>query len=134
MQLILHMSAVKTGLGYLAIALPAVLASGAAQALVTRLHVKPIPRESAWVCSPADGLADPDLDERVVLERPLHPVLADRRRPRLPLRPDRDSRRSAASNKQEAGLASGLINTSQQIAARSAWRSSPLSRARARTT
>jgi EmrB/QacA subfamily drug resistance transporter len=42
MQQVLGFSALKTGLGYLAVALTAVAASGAAQALVTRLGVKPV--------------------------------------------------------------------------------------------
>ena len=42
MQQVLGFSALKTGVGYLAVALTAVLASGVAQALVTRVGVKPI--------------------------------------------------------------------------------------------
>jgi EmrB/QacA subfamily drug resistance transporter len=42
MQQVLGFSALKTGVGYLAVALTAVAASGAAQALVTRLGVKPV--------------------------------------------------------------------------------------------
>jgi EmrB/QacA subfamily drug resistance transporter len=42
MQQVLGFSALKTGVGYLAVALTAVVASGIAQALVTRLSVKPV--------------------------------------------------------------------------------------------
>jgi EmrB/QacA subfamily drug resistance transporter len=42
MQQVLGFSALKTGIGYLAVALTAVVASGIAQALVTRLGVKPV--------------------------------------------------------------------------------------------
>jgi EmrB/QacA subfamily drug resistance transporter len=42
MQQVLGYSALKTGVGYLAVALTAVAASGVAQALVTRLGVKPV--------------------------------------------------------------------------------------------
>ncbi len=42
MQQVLGLDAVHTGLGYLAIALTAVVASGVSQALVTRLGVKPV--------------------------------------------------------------------------------------------
>src|SRR5439155_8759373 len=42
MQDVLGFSAVKTGVGYLAVALTAVVASGVAQALVTRAGVKPV--------------------------------------------------------------------------------------------
>ena len=42
MQQVLGFSALETGVGYLAVALTAVVASGVAQALVTRMGVKPI--------------------------------------------------------------------------------------------
>lgn len=42
MQQVLGFSALKTGVGYLAVALTAVVSSGVAQALVTRLGVKPV--------------------------------------------------------------------------------------------
>jgi EmrB/QacA subfamily drug resistance transporter len=42
MQQVLGFSALKTGVGYLAVALTAVVASGVAQALVTRLGVRPV--------------------------------------------------------------------------------------------
>jgi len=42
MQEVLGFSAIKTGVGYLAVALTAVAASGVAQALVTRAGVKPV--------------------------------------------------------------------------------------------
>jgi EmrB/QacA subfamily drug resistance transporter len=42
MQEVLGFSAIKTGVGYLAVALTAVVTSGIAQALVTRLGVKPV--------------------------------------------------------------------------------------------
>jgi MFS family permease len=41
MQLVLGFSPIKTGVGYLAVALTAVVSSGVAQALVTRVGVKP---------------------------------------------------------------------------------------------
>ena len=42
MQIVLGFSALETGLGYLAVALTAVVASGVAQALTTRAGVKPV--------------------------------------------------------------------------------------------
>jgi MFS family permease len=42
MQIVLGFSALETGLGYLAVALTAVVASGAAQALTTRVGVTPV--------------------------------------------------------------------------------------------
>src|SRR5262249_35873351 len=114
MQLILHLSAVKTGLGYLAIALPAVLASGAAQALVTRLQVRPIlslglallaggliwltqisPTGSYW-----SDLFFPFLLLGVGIGFSFVPI---------------SIAALGGIEPQEAGLASGLINTSQQI-------------------
>ena len=41
MQQVIGFSALETGFGYLAVALTAVVASGAAQALVTKIGVKP---------------------------------------------------------------------------------------------
>ena len=52
MQQVLGFSALKTGVGYLAVALTAVVASGVAQALVTRVGVKPV-LASACSCSAA---------------------------------------------------------------------------------
>ena len=42
MQQVLGFSALETGVGYLAVALTAVVASGVAQALVTKIGVKPV--------------------------------------------------------------------------------------------
>jgi EmrB/QacA subfamily drug resistance transporter len=114
MQLILHLSAVKTGLGYLAIALPAVAASGAAQALVTRLHVKPIlsiglgllAGGMVWLTQiSTDGsywsdLFIPFLLIGVGIGFSFVPI---------------SIAALGGIEQQEAGLASGLINTSQQI-------------------
>ena len=115
MQQVLGFSALKTGVGYLAVALTAIVASGVAQALVTRIGVKPVPG----------------------LRHGVHPRAACSTSPR-----SRSTARTSPTSSpgfllvgvglgfafvpvsiaalagvppREAGLASGLINTSQQI-------------------
>lgn len=114
MQQVLGFSALETGLGYLAVALTAVVASGVAQALVTRAGVKPILTIGMvanlagllWFTQiPVDGtyianLFGPFLLIGVGLGFSFVPV---------------SIAALAGVPPQEAGLASGLINTSQQI-------------------
>lgn len=114
MQQVLGFSALKTGVGYLAVALTAVVASGVAQALVTRMGVKPILAVGMaanlagliWFSQiPVDGsymtnLFGPFLLIGVGLGFSFVPV---------------SIAALAGVPAQEAGLASGLINTSQQI-------------------
>jgi EmrB/QacA subfamily drug resistance transporter len=114
MQQVLGFSALKTGVGYLAVALTAIVASGAAQALVTRVGVRPILALGMGLIgggliyftqiSP-DGSYVSDLLPGFLLVGvglgfAFVPVSI-----------------AALSGipPQEAGLASGLINTSQQI-------------------
>ena len=114
MQEILGFSALKTGLGYLAVALTAILASGVAQALTTRISVKPvlavglaliggglilftqIPVDGSYVANLLPGF----LLVGVGLGFSFVPV---------------SIAALSGIQPQEAGLASGLINTSQQI-------------------
>ena len=114
MQQVLGFSALESGLGYLAVALTAVAASGAAQALVTRVGVKPILAGGLsailagliWFTQiPVDGsylanLFGPFLLIGVGLGFSFVPV---------------SIAALAGVPPREAGLASGLINTSQQI-------------------
>jgi EmrB/QacA subfamily drug resistance transporter len=114
MQQVLGFSALETGVGYLAVALTAVLASGVAQALVTRVGVKPILAIGLgailagliWFTQiSVDGtylanLFGPFLLIGVGLGFSFVPV---------------SIAALAGVPPQEAGLASGLINTSQQI-------------------
>jgi EmrB/QacA subfamily drug resistance transporter len=114
MQQVLGFSALETGVGYLAVALTAVLASGVAQAMVTRMGVKPILAIGmtanlaglVWFAQiPVDGtyfvnLFGPFLLIGVGLGFSFVPV---------------SIAALAGVPPQEAGLASGLINTSQQI-------------------
>jgi EmrB/QacA subfamily drug resistance transporter len=114
MQIVLGFSALKTGLGYLAVALTAVLASGAAQAAVTRIGVKPaltfglgmigggliyftqISVDGSYVADLLPGF----LMIGVGLGFAFVPV---------------SIAALSGIEPHEAGLASGLINTSQQI-------------------
>jgi EmrB/QacA subfamily drug resistance transporter len=114
MQQVLGFSALETGVGYLAVALTAVLASGVAQALVTKMGVKPILAVGMtanlagliWFSQiPVDGsyltnLFGPFLLIGVGLGFSFVPV---------------SIAALAGVPPREAGLASGLINTSQQI-------------------
>jgi EmrB/QacA subfamily drug resistance transporter len=114
MQQVLGFSALETGVGYLAVALTAVVASGVAQALVTRMGVKPILAVGMaanlagliWFSQiPVDGsyltnLFGPFLLIGIGLGFSFVPV---------------SIAALAGVPPQEAGLASGLINTSQQI-------------------
>ncbi len=61
MQQVLGFSALKTGVGYLAVALTAVVASGVAQALVTRIGVKPVLAVGMTLHPRRADLVHPDL-------------------------------------------------------------------------
>jgi EmrB/QacA subfamily drug resistance transporter len=114
MQQVLGFSALETGVGYLAVALTAVLASGLAQALVTRMGVKPILAIGMsanlagliWFSQiPVDGsyitnLFGPFIIIGIGLGFSFVPVSIAALQGVRP---------------HEAGIASGLINTSQQI-------------------
>jgi EmrB/QacA subfamily drug resistance transporter len=114
MQEVLHFSAVKTGIAYLAVALTAVVASGVAQAAVTKVGVKPaltggmallgsglayftqVSPQGSYVNDLLPGF----LLVGVGLGFSFVPV---------------SIAALAGAGDKEAGLASGLINTSQQI-------------------
>src|SRR5262245_33570835 len=114
MQQVLGFSALQTGVGYLAVALTAIVASGAAQALVTRAGVKPVLTVGMLLL--AGGLAyftqisvngsyfgDLFIGFLLIgvgLGFSFVPV---------------SIAALAGATGKEAGLASGLINTSQQI-------------------
>ena len=114
MQSILGLSAIQTGVGYLAVALTAVLSSGASQALVTKLGVKPVLTAGMALLGAGllyftqisvDGSYFGDLFIGFVLTGvglgfTFVPV---------------SIAALAGISSREAGLASGLINTNQQI-------------------
>ncbi len=113
-QQVLGFSAVETGVGYLAVALTAVAASGVAQALVTRTGVKPVLTTGLLLMAgglayftqiAADGSYFADLFVGFLL---IGVGLG------FSFVPVSIAALSGATGR-EAGLASGLINTSQQI-------------------
>jgi EmrB/QacA subfamily drug resistance transporter len=114
MQQVLGFSAMKTGLGYLAIALTAVVSSGISQGLVTRIGVKPVLAVGMGLL--AGGLA------YFTQVSPAGSYLADLLPGFLlvgvglgfsfvPV----SIAALAGIGDREAGLASGLINTTQQV-------------------
>jgi EmrB/QacA subfamily drug resistance transporter len=114
MQLVLGFSALKTGVGYLAVALTAVVASGVAQAFVTRIGVKPVLTAGMALLAgglvffaqiPADGSYSADLLPGFLL------VGVGLGFSFVPV----SIAALAGATGKEAGLASGLINTNQQI-------------------
>jgi EmrB/QacA subfamily drug resistance transporter len=114
MQQVLGFSAIKTGLGYLAVALTAVVASGVAQALVTRAGVKPILAIGMGLLAgglvyftqvSVDGSYLADLLPGFLL------IGVGLGFSFVPV----SIAALAGITGQDAGLASGLINTSQQV-------------------
>jgi EmrB/QacA subfamily drug resistance transporter len=114
MQIVLGFSALETGLGYLAVALTAVAASGIAQALVTRIGVKPVLAAGMMLLGvglvlftqvSVDGSYLADLLPGFIL------VGVGLGFSFVPV----SIAALAGVAGREAGLASGLINTSQQI-------------------
>jgi EmrB/QacA subfamily drug resistance transporter len=114
MQQVLGFSAMETGVGYLAVALTAIVASGAAQALVTRLGVKPVLALGMILLGvglvlftqvSVDGSYVADLLPGFIL------IGVGLGFSFVPV----SIAALAGVSGREAGLASGLINTSQQI-------------------
>jgi EmrB/QacA subfamily drug resistance transporter len=114
MQIVLGFSPIQTGVGYLAVALTAVAASGIAQALVTRLGVKPVLAAGLTLLGvglilftqvSVDGSYVTDLLPGFIL------VGVGLGFSFVPV----SIAALAGVAGREAGLASGLINTSQQI-------------------
>jgi EmrB/QacA subfamily drug resistance transporter len=114
MQQVLGLSALQSGAGYLAVALTAILSSGVAQALVTRVGVKPIMTTgvilmglgNVWFTQvSADGSYLVDLLPGFLA------IGVGLGFSFVPL----SIAALAGVTPQEAGLASGLFNTSQQI-------------------
>jgi EmrB/QacA subfamily drug resistance transporter len=114
MQIVLGFSALETGVGYLAVALTAVVASGVAQALVTRFGVKPVLATGMMLLGvglilftqvSVDGTYLADLLPGFIL------VGIGLGFSFVPV----SIAALAGVAGREAGLASGLINTSQQI-------------------
>jgi MFS family permease len=114
MQQVLGFSAMETGVGYLAVAITSVVASGLAQALVTRVGVKPVLTFGmlailgglVWFTQiSVDGSYSADLLGGFLL------IGVGLGFAFVPV----SIAALAGVSGQDAGLASGLINTSQQI-------------------
>jgi EmrB/QacA subfamily drug resistance transporter len=113
-QQVLGFSALKTGVGYLAVALTAVVASGAAQASVTRIGVKPaLAFGLALIGGGLLYLTQISVDGSYVADL-LPAFLMIGVGLGFAFVPVSIAALSGIES-QEAGLASGLINTSQQI-------------------
>lgn len=113
-QQVLGFSALETGLGYLAIALTAVVASGVAQALVTKAGVKPIlALGMLLLCGGLIYLTQISVDGTYV-EDLLPAFIIIGVGLGFSFVPVSIAALSGIEDR-EAGLASGLINTSQQI-------------------
>ena len=113
-QEVLGWSALKTGLTFIATAGSAVVWAGVAQALVTRFGVKPIMIDRLHRDARRDALVHADPRARLVLERPAAGLPDHRLRDPVRVHPGLD-RRARGDRHHEAGLASGIFNTSQQI-------------------
>jgi MFS family permease len=114
MQEVLGFSALKTGLGYLAVALTSVVAAGVAQALVTRLGVRPV--LSIGLAAMAIGLAyftQVSVDGSYVTDL-LPGFLCVGVGLGFSFVPVSIAALAGVTDR-EAGLASGLINTTQNI-------------------
>ena len=114
MQIVLGFSALETGVGYLAVALTAVVASGAAQALTTKAGVKPV--LAAGMALLAAGLiyfTQISVDGSYVADL-LPGFLLIGVGLGFAFVPVSIAALSGATG-EEAGLQSGLINTNQQI-------------------
>ena len=95
MQQVLGFSAMETGVGYLAVALTVIVASGAAQALVTRLGVKPVLAVGMVLLGAGLILFTQVSADGSLCGRPAARLHPDRRRPRVLVRArlDRGARR-----------------------------------------
>ena len=114
MQIVLGFSALQTGVGYLAVALTAVVASGVAQALVTKLGVKPVLATGLTLLGVGLVLfSQVSVDGSYVADL-LPGFLLVGVGLGFSFVPVSIAALAGVAGK-EAGLASGLINTSQQI-------------------
>ena len=115
MQQVLGYDALKAGLAYLPLAVSIIISAGIASQMVTRIGFKPA--LIAGLVFIAAGLLwfSQVSARRQLRRRRAVPVAAGRRRPRLRVRVGHDRRGRRRPSRDDAGLASGLINTSQQV-------------------
>ena len=114
MQLVLGFSALETGVGYLAVALTAVVASGAAQALTTKVGVKPVLAGGMGLLAAGLVFFSQISVEGSYVSDLLPGFLLIGVGLGFAFVPVSVAALAGATGK-EAGLASGLINTNQQI-------------------
>jgi EmrB/QacA subfamily drug resistance transporter len=114
MQQVLGFSALKTGVGYLAVALTAVVASGVAQALVTKVGVKPVLAVGMLLLGGGLMLFTQVSVDGTYLADLLPGFLLIGVGLGFAFVPVSIAALAGVTGK-DAGLASGLINTSQQI-------------------
>ena len=113
-QQVLQWSALKTGVTFVATAGTAILWAGLAQALVTRIGVKPVMVAGFIALIAGHALVHADPGARLVRVRPAAGLPAGRLRAAVHVHPVSIAA-LAGVERHEAGLASGLINTAQQV-------------------
>ena len=116
MQQVLGYSAIKAGLSYLPLALTIIVVGGhrVAARHADRLQAGAAAPGMAFIAAGLIWFGQVSVG-RQLPERHPRPVAARRGRPRLLVRAGHDRRGRRACREREAGLASGLINTSQQV-------------------
>ena len=114
MQEVLHYSALKTGVAYIGLTLTIIVFSAVAQAAVTRFGVRRVLPAGLALSTVALAALRAAAGRRQLLRRPVPRVHDQRPRTGARVRSDVDRRpdRSAPGRR---GVASGLINTTQQI-------------------
>ena len=115
MQQVLHLSVLQTGVAFLATAGTAVLMAGPAQALTTRFGAKPVLIVGMSLLVAGLSLVHADRRRRLVPDGSASGLRRGRHRDPVLVHPDHDRRARRRAAHEKAGLASGLINTSQQV-------------------
>ena len=113
MQQVLHYSAIQTGVAYVALTLAVIVFANVSQALALRVGIRPA-AAGLLLVSGRPGPLRPPAGRRALLLGPLPGVPDHRGRDGLRLHPD-DHRRARGVRHSDAGIAAGLINTTQQI-------------------
>ena len=122
MQQVLGMSALQAGAGYLAVALTAIVSAGVAQAMVTKIGVKPAMIIRARADDARKRLVHAGLARRLLPGRPAPRVLRDRSRARLLVRAGIDRRAGGRRRRTKPASRPGCSTPRSRSAARSASR------------
>ena len=116
MQQVLGYSALKAGVAYLPLALVIIFTAGGASALVTRIGFKPtLIIGMLFITAGLLWFSQVSAHGGTYVGDVLFPSLLAAVGLGLRVRPGDDRRRHAGSEPDEAGLASGLVNTAQQV-------------------